>query len=88
MDKEKYLERIKYFGTLRADAECLTGLHQNHLFSIPFENLDIYTGKGISLDLEDIYQKIVLNRRGGFCYELNYLFHWLLNELGFNSRMI
>lgn len=88
MEKEKYLERIKYIGKLTADVECLTELHRNHLFYIPFENLDVYSGKGISLDLENIYEKIVLNRRGGFCYELNYLFHWLLTELGFICRMI
>lgn len=88
MEKDKYLERIKYFDKVKADEECLIALHQNHLFYIPFENLDVYNGKGISLELENIYEKIVLNRRGGFCYELNYLFHWLLTELGFNSRMI
>jgi N-hydroxyarylamine O-acetyltransferase len=88
MEKEKYLERLKYMGKLSADAECLAELHQNHLFYIPFENLDVFSGKGISLDLKTIYEKIVLKRRGGFCYELNYLFHWLLTELGFTCRMI
>jgi N-hydroxyarylamine O-acetyltransferase len=88
MDTEKYLVRIKYFRTPKVNAEYLADLHQHHLFHIPFENLDIIYGKRISLDLERVYEKIVLNRRGGFCYELNYLFQWLLTELGFNSRMI
>lgn len=88
MDTARYLERIKYYRTPEVNTENLYGLHQHHLFHVPFENLDIIPGKGISLELEQVYEKIVLNRRGGFCYELNYLFHWLLTEIGFNSRMI
>ena len=34
------------------------------------------------------HSKIVLNRRGGFCYESNTLFHDLLRSLGFEVRMI
>jgi len=88
MDTARYLARIKYFHSKEINAEYLSGLHQQHLFHIPFENLDIIYGKRFSLDLEQVYEKIVLNRRGGFCYELNYLFHWLLTELGFTPRMI
>lgn len=88
MDKREYLERIKYPRPTQANLKCLIDLHQHHLYHIPFENLDIYAGNGISLNLEQVYEKIVLNRRGGFCYELNYLFHWLLTEIGFKSRMI
>lgn len=41
-------------------------------------------GEGISLAITDLYEKIVGRRRGGFCYELNGLFGWLLTELGFD----
>ncbi|HSG46146.1 MAG TPA: arylamine N-acetyltransferase, partial [Anaerolineales bacterium] len=33
---------------------------------------------------EAIYNKIVHQNRGGFCYELNGLFAWLLQEIGFD----
>ena len=36
---------------------------------------------------EDLYGKIVKQRMGGWCFQLNGLFHWLLTELGFNVVM-
>src|SRR5207244_12704937 len=40
-------------------------------------------GEPIVLDEEKLFEKIVLRRRGGFCYELNGLFAALLEQLGF-----
>ena len=38
---------------------------------------------------EDAFlRKIVEQRRGGFCYELNGAFAWLLNELGFEVTLL
>jgi N-hydroxyarylamine O-acetyltransferase len=53
------------------------------MLAVPFENLDIPLGIPIELSLPAIYDKIVRRRRGGFCYELNGLFGWLLQRLGF-----
>ncbi|GMA48822.1 hypothetical protein GCM10025857_01790 [Alicyclobacillus contaminans] len=36
-----------------------------------FENSDIVNGRPIELNLEPMYDKIVLKRRGGYCYGLN-----------------
>src|SRR5690625_3462112 len=55
---------------------------------VPFENLDVIRKVPIYLNLEQIYKKIVDNNRGGYCYELNGLFHWLLTNLGYNARLI
>ena len=56
------------------------------MHSVPFENLDIHLGRRIELGLESIYDKIVRRRRGGLCYELNGLFAWLLERLGFEVQ--
>jgi N-hydroxyarylamine O-acetyltransferase len=56
--------------------------------SVPFENLDIHTGRRISVDLESFFQKIVARRRGGFCYELNGLFAALLESLGYQVVLL
>jgi N-hydroxyarylamine O-acetyltransferase len=88
MDVENYLRRIEYDGPRQPSAATLRDLHRRHLFTAPFENLDIPLGIAIGLDLESIYQKIVVRRRGGFCYELNGLFGQLLAELGFRVRML
>jgi N-hydroxyarylamine O-acetyltransferase len=83
MNIATYLKRIGYSGSLVPDAETLRALHLAHLQAVPFENLDIHLRRPISLDPERLFQKIVIERRGGFCYELNGLFAALLRALGF-----
>ena len=83
MDVQTYLERIGFDRPVQADVETLFGLHRTHLLTVPFENLDIHLGKPISLTQQALWDKIILRRRGGFCYELNGIFAWLLKEIGF-----
>ena len=84
MNVESYLKRINYEGSLNPSHETLTALQKAHLLNVPFENLDIALGRPIVLNDEALFNKIVERRRGGFCYELNGLFAWLLRELGFD----
>src|SRR5689334_7918176 len=56
--------------------------------SVPFENLSIHAGEPIVLDDEALFEKIVVRRRGGFCYEDNGLFAALLRALGFEVSML
>ena len=86
MDVPAYLRRIAYSGSQPPSATALRELHRQHLFTVPFENLDIALGTPICLDLRQLYEKIVVRRRGGFCYELNGLFAALLAELGYSVR--
>lgn len=88
MDVQAYLRRIGYDGPLDPRIETLRNLHRRHLYSVPFENLDIALGTPIELELDRLFDKIVVRRRGGFCYELNGLFHALLIALGFRSSML
>jgi N-hydroxyarylamine O-acetyltransferase len=83
MDIEAYLRRIQYDGPRDPSPATLRCLHRQHLFTVPFENLDIALGNPIHLAPDLLYDKIVLRRRGGYCYELNGLFHDLLQSLGF-----
>ena len=86
-----YLDRIGYRDSpseLLPTGELLSALHLSHLYAVPFENLDIPLGRRIELDLAELYGKIVTRRRGGFCYELNGLFAWLLESLGFKLRRL
>lgn len=88
LDVDRYLRRIGYEGDLIPSAETLRSLQLQHHYSVPFENLDIHYGVPITLDLGRIEEKIVRNRRGGFCYELNGLFAALLEQLGFAVSLL
>lgn len=83
METQPYLDRIGYRGLLRPDPQVLRDLHAAHLYSVPFENLDVLRRIPIVLEESRLFDKIVLRKRGGFCYELNGLFAALLRQLGF-----
>jgi N-hydroxyarylamine O-acetyltransferase len=85
---QAYLERIDYHGSLEPTAETLRALHVAHLLAVPFENLNIGMGWPIVLDQAALFEKIVMRRRGGFCYELNGLFAALLRALGFDVTLL
>jgi N-hydroxyarylamine O-acetyltransferase len=83
LDLEAYLQRIGYSGGLDPTVETLTALHRAQVLSIPFENLDILLGRPIRLDLASLQAKLVRDRRGGYCFELNTLFAAVLEHMGF-----
>lgn len=87
MDTVRYLKRIGYAGPVEPTIKVLNRLHLAHMYAVPFENLDIHLGIPIHLELRRLYRKIIENERGGFCYELNGLFYWLLIEFGFEVDM-
>jgi N-hydroxyarylamine O-acetyltransferase len=78
-----YLARIGFEGVPKADYETLHQLQRKHLMTVPYENLDIMRDIPLSLAVDDLYEKIVTRKRGGYCFELNGLFAWLLREIGF-----
>jgi N-hydroxyarylamine O-acetyltransferase len=88
VDVDGYLKRIgaeRPTGTGLAD---LAALHAAHPRTVPFEDYDIHLGEPLSLDLDDLEDKVVTRHRGGFCYELNGLFAALLTALGYEVSML
>ena len=80
----EYLARI---GLSEAPTPTLDGLealiwaHQTH---VPFEDLNTSRlGLPVSLEIPALYDKVVVRRRGGYCFELNSLLHALLVALGY-----
>ncbi len=84
----RYLERIAARRPAAADLPSLNDLVRRHLEAVPFENLDIGRKRPIVLTTERVISKVVLQRRGGFCYEVNEAFRALLSELGYTVRRI
>lgn len=88
-DRKEYLKRIGIEADdLEATETTLRMLQHMHLLAVPFENLDIHSGREIVTDIDLMFDKVVGRRRGGFCYELNGLFNELLRALGYTTRLI
>lgn len=89
MNLEEYFKRTGFCGPFeKPDLETLTAIQKHNVMTIPFENLSIHCGEKNVLDLESIYNKIVRDHRGGWCMENNYLFAWVLKELGYTSVIL
>jgi N-hydroxyarylamine O-acetyltransferase len=83
-----YLQRIGIDAAVPVSPEGLEWLHVAHLLNIPFENLDIFLGRPARLDEAALLDKLLVARRGGFCYELNHAFALLLGTLGFEVGLL
>jgi N-hydroxyarylamine O-acetyltransferase len=81
-----YFDRIQYAGSGVPNLQNLRELHLLHLQHIPYENVDVFCHLGLKLDQDTLTRKILLRRRGGYCFEQNGLFHLALTELGFRCR--
>jgi N-hydroxyarylamine O-acetyltransferase len=88
LDLDAYLRRVGHAGPIAPDASTLAALHRAHVGSIPFENLDVILGRGISVDLGDVQAKLVGRGRGGYCYEHAVLFGAVLDRIGFRVDRI
>lgn len=84
MNLTDYLNRINYSAPLRVDLATLNGLIEAHVRAVPFENLDIYAERPVEWSLEAAYDEIVTRKQGGWCFEMNTLFEWVLSEIGFD----
>lgn len=86
MEKIKlYFERIglEMPEKIVPDSALLKKLQYAHCTTVPYENLDILRGVPLSLEPDRLFQKVVVEKRGGFCFELNGLFGELLRRLGY-----
>lgn len=88
MNVNEYLRRIGIDKVEEANEKTLAHLQLQHMLHIPFENLDVMRNVPIPLDVTTYYEKVVSNHRGGFCYELNGLFNWLLHNVGFTNHLV
>jgi len=88
MKLDAYFERIGFTDQPSVDLNTLIGLQRHHLLSVPYENLDVQLGRPMDLDINRIYTKIVEQGRGGWCYEMNGILQWALEQIGFDVMRI
>lgn len=81
---EQYLRKLQLNDfEPTVNLATLTKLQDAHLKYIPYENFDCLNGKITSLKRQDMFNKVIMHNRGGICFELNGLYNWLLESLGF-----
>src|SRR5690242_9129399 len=93
LDPRDYLARIAVTPPAQSDFQrpsltLLRTLHEAHMLAVPFENLSIHYDQPIVLQEAALYDKVVRRRRGGFCYELNGMFAWLLRQLKYQVTLL
>jgi N-hydroxyarylamine O-acetyltransferase len=83
---EAWLARIGFNGRPAPDLATLAELSRRHIAAFPYENLDVQLGRRVTRDPRDAFRKLVREARGGWCYEYNGLFAWMLELVGFRVR--
>jgi N-hydroxyarylamine O-acetyltransferase len=82
-----YLQRIG-LNQPELSAPGLAQLQQAQLRAIAFENINPLLGMVPKLETPALVEKLLINRRGGYCFELNGLLGLALDELGFTYQTI
>ena len=82
-----------YFNRLNispqdASLSLVAELQNKHIAEFCFNSLSVLLGETISLEINDIIHKIVVENKGGYCFEHNKLMHDSLEILGFNVRCL
>jgi N-hydroxyarylamine O-acetyltransferase len=69
------------------DLVFLSELARRHVARFAFCSVGPRLGDDLPLDLNSLYQRIVVRGRGGYCFEQNGLAYEMLEELGFSVRL-
>lgn len=85
---EAYLTRIGFTGEALPNLATLKELHRLHVEAVTFENIDIQLGTPVSRNPRAAFRKIVVQGRGGWCFESNGLFAFMLEAIGFRVQRL
>ena len=86
LDLDAYRRRIGFADAPAPTRECLERLIERHASAIPFENIEVLARRVPKLDLAGLQDKMLRQRRGGYCFEQNRLFRAVLQALGFDAH--
>jgi N-hydroxyarylamine O-acetyltransferase len=85
LDLEGYLTRLGVTAR-EPGLEALAGLHEAHVRSFTFDNIDVLVGRHPGVSLDAVQQKFVGRGRGGYCFEHATIFAAALERLGYQVR--
>ncbi|MFI6585462.1 arylamine N-acetyltransferase [Embleya sp. NPDC050493] len=85
VDLDGYLARLGL--PARAPArKVLDELHEAHVRTFTFDNIDVFLGQPGGVDLAAVQEKFVGRGRGGYCFEHSTLLAAVLERLGYDVR--
>ncbi|HEX8533211.1 MAG TPA: arylamine N-acetyltransferase [Allosphingosinicella sp.] len=85
---DAYLARIGFEGEALPNLATLRELHRLHVEAVTFENIDVQLGTPVSRNPRAAFRKIVVQGRGGWCFESNGLFAFMLEAIGFRVQRL
>jgi N-hydroxyarylamine O-acetyltransferase len=85
---DAYLRRLGFATPPAVSLDGLRALQRAHLVAVPFENASVLRGEAIEVDTAGFVRKVASGGRGGFCFELNGAFAWLLEQVGFEVALL
>ena len=68
-----------------SETELLKKIHYRHITAIPFEGIEPYMGREVAVDADSVFEKLVMRRRGGYCFEQNCLIYTALRAAGLET---
>ncbi len=80
------LNKTNYFA-LENELEQLTAIQQVFAETFTFENIDVLLKNDEEIDEQFLIDKLLVNERGGLCYEINGALYLVLKELGFDVTL-
>lgn len=84
---DRYFERLGLNSTTPS-LELVAQVQERHLAAFCFNGLAPVLKQTLSLEIEDIVEKVVEQNLGGFCFEQNKLLQKALESLGFEMRIL
>ena len=87
LDLEAYLTRVGV-AAREPSREALDELHEAHVRTFTFDNIDVLLGTHPGVTLEAMQAKFVARGRGGYCFEHGTLFAAVLERLGYDVRRL
>jgi N-hydroxyarylamine O-acetyltransferase len=82
----KYLQALD-LQDCPLDFGFLRDVVQRHVATFAFSSVGCRLGDELPLDFESLFNRIVVQRRGGYCFEQNGFLYEILKELGFSPKL-
>ena len=85
LDLDGYLARLGV-AAREPGLEALDELHEAHVRTYTFDNIDVLLGRPPGVSLEEVQHKFVVRGRGGYCFEHSTIVAAAMERLGYQVR--